>query len=118
MGLVLVIAGSRRGEKTMKGTQPNGNVWDWDWLLGAAGVVREQLEGQSGTVLFGNGTGYWRQQGEGVSDSGERERTKCFCVGLAKDNRVSRGVRKQREGQNETVLCGNCNGYCGQQEVR
>jgi len=42
VGLVLVIGGSRGGETAVRGTERNGSVWDWYWLLGAAEGVRQQ----------------------------------------------------------------------------
>ena len=49
-------------------------------VIGYFWGMRDQLEGQSGTVLCGTGTGYWWQQGEW--DSSERDRTERYCVGL------------------------------------
>ena len=79
--------GQQVGETAVRGTGRNGIVWDWYWLLGAAG---------------------WR-------DSSARERAKLYCVGLVLVIGGSRGVRQQLEGQSETELCGTVTGYCGQQ---
>ena len=42
VGLVLLIGGSRWGEAALRVRVGNGIVWDWYWLLGSAGGVREQ----------------------------------------------------------------------------
>ena len=85
-GKGIVYWGKKGGETAARGTERNGIVWDWYWLLGAAWV--------------------W--------DSSEKDRAKRNCVGLVLVIGGSRWVRQQGEGQGGTVLCGTGTGYWGQ----
>ena len=49
-------------DRALRGTERNGIVWDWYWLLAVASGVRVHCEGQSQTVTCWTVICCWEQQ--------------------------------------------------------